>query len=226
MKIWLFHVTTETCIEFSTTCNTVTLETLSRKEEPQTDGQEAGMFPGQIRIKFHPLLENYTLGKSNADFYFSCHHSLPEQAVIYWSLHSDVSMISPFIRRHTHPVLFWTPIFVPLWDIDDLESAGECDIWLWWLGPIVIQPTRSHANVCAIATHLLPIEALPHQRGLVELWFTGRALLSGEGWFRTFQFISAGAFTHAGDSQGKFLVTLWCQGALWGRVGGTTNHTL
>lgn len=87
---------------------------------------------------------------------------------------------------------------------------------------------RAHTQmcVCAIATHLLPIEALPHQRGLVELWFIGRALLSGEGWFRTFQFISAGTFTHAGDSQGKFLVTLWCQGDLWGRVGGTNNHTL
>lgn len=51
-------------------------------------------------------------------------------------------------------------------------------------------------------------------------------LLSGEGWFRTFHFISGGAFTHASDSQRNFLLTLWYQWPWWGREGGTNNHTL
>lgn len=77
-------------------------------------------------------------------------------------------------------------INMSLCDIVDLGSVEECDIWLW-LELIVIQPAHSHAAMCArththpgsprsfvcvcvcvMTTHLFHIEALLHQRMLVE----------------------------------------------------------
>lgn len=169
VNIWVFYVTMETCVEFSKALNIVkVVATLSKKEEPRTDGQEAGMFPSQIRIRFHPLVENCILSKSDADF-FLLFPSICCLNVLWFicRLQSNLSMISRFIRRKSRPFMSWTSVFVPLWDTDDLELAEECDIWLCWLEPIVIQLALSHANVCAITTHLVPIEALPHQRAMV-----------------------------------------------------------
>lgn len=139
-------------------------------------------------------------------------------------VYPGVSMMSPFIRKNTGPVFFWTPIFVPLMIWSQPENVTfDSDDWNW-----LLYNQLAHTQMCVPVLHICFPLRPSHTRALVELWFTGRSrmLLSGEGWFRTFQFISGAAFTHGGDSQRKFLVTLWCQWALWGRVGGTSNHTL
>lgn len=47
----------ETCNKFHKGLNIVKfIATVGKKEKPQTEGQEAGMFPRQMRIRFHSLL--------------------------------------------------------------------------------------------------------------------------------------------------------------------------
>lgn len=76
--------------------------------------------------------------------------------------------------------------------IEDCESVQECDIWLCRLKPIVIKLVHSHSSVCTythprwqseslcvcvVTTHLFHIEALLHQRMLVESPFTSGTIL-------------------------------------------------
>lgn len=49
----------ETCTELSKALDIARfIATLGKKEKPQTEKQEAGTFPRQIRLRFHSVLAN------------------------------------------------------------------------------------------------------------------------------------------------------------------------
>ena len=78
---------------------------------------------------------------------------------VYSALLSNVSLISCLGGERGNTCSFMcrendsATINVSLCDIEDLGSAEECDIWLYWLELIVIQAGRSHAAILRTHTH-------------------------------------------------------------------------
>lgn len=104
----------EACIEFSKVLNIVKFTAALSKKRETTDWRTGNRDVPQANQNQVSL----TAAKSDGGFFFFL--LLLKDVLIYWSLHSDVSMISHFNRGDSRSFMSWTSIFVPLLDTDDL----------------------------------------------------------------------------------------------------------
>lgn len=108
------------------------------------------MFLSQFRIRFPPRPENCFFNKSGPDFSFFLVAIWGLNVRWFIGVYTGVSMISPFIRKNTGPVFFWTPIFVPLMIWSQLENVTfDSDDW-----NRLLYNRRAHTQMCAPLLHI------------------------------------------------------------------------